>query len=135
MDSLLAQDESLYPSWRHPSGTKRYFDSDAARGWIEDYNRTGNAQSLNDLLEHIEPLARSILEYRSTTEHESIDELLSRIRIKVWQSIRLFDPARGSAFSFCAMIVSRAAMSAVAQSWNWSERFCALGEATEPKSS
>jgi DNA-directed RNA polymerase specialized sigma24 family protein len=119
----------IYRTWRHHEGTNYYFDRDYARELIEEYNRTGDQQSLNDLLEHIEPLARSILEYRCTTRHESIDELLSRIRIKIWRSLRLYDPSRGSAFSFCAKIISSTAASIVGEAWNRQARFLVLDEA------
>jgi len=119
----------VYQTWRHRAGTNYYFDPDLARELIEDYNHSGNTQALDDLLRHVEPLARSILEYRCTTRYESLDELLSRVRLKIWRSVRLYDPARGSAFSFCAKIICSTAASIVGEVWNRQERFCALGEA------
>jgi hypothetical protein len=117
---------AVVQSWR---GGAHYFRAAYAQHLIEDYNTNGNAESLNALLEHVEPLARSILEYRCTTRHEGIDELLSRIRIKLWKSVELFDPARGSAFSFVSMVISRVAMTAVNESWGRQGRFLALEEA------
>lgn len=58
-----------------------------------------------------------------------MDELLSRVRIKVWRSLRLYDPARGSAFSFFAKIISSTAASIVGECWQRSGRFCGLDEA------
>lgn len=120
----------VYRTWRHSEGTNYYFNPDYARELIERFNATGDTQALNDLLEHVEPLAKSTLEYRCTTRHESIDELLSRIRIKLWRSLRLYDAARGSAFSFCAKIISSTAgASIVGEAWNRQDRFTALSDA------
>jgi hypothetical protein len=58
-----------------------------------------------------------------------LDELLSMVHVKLWRSLRLYDAARGSAYSFCAMIISRTAASAVNKAWARAERYCALGEA------
>lgn len=89
-------------TWR---GTPHYFRAEQAEGWITAYNTTGGQRALELLLRHVEPLVKSILEYRCTTRYESIDELLSRIRIKLWRSLRLYDAERGTAFSFCAKII------------------------------
>src|SRR5262245_16377925 len=110
-----AQSEQVHHhSWR---GGAHYFRAGYAEWLINDYNTTGNAESLNELLRHVEPLAKSILEYRLSTKYESIDELLSRVRVKLWRSLRLFDPGRGSSFSFCAKIISSTAASTVAEVW------------------
>jgi hypothetical protein len=122
---------TIYRTWRHHDGAAYYFNRDYARELIERYNETGDPAALDDLLKHVEPLAKSILEYRNTTRHESIDELLSRIRIKLWRSLRLYDPARGSAFSFCAKIISSTAASAVGEAWNRSEKFCQFDESID----
>jgi DNA-directed RNA polymerase specialized sigma24 family protein len=116
-------------TWRHPNGDgTHYFDSTQAAQWIQSFNATGNTEALERLLEHVTPLARSILEYRCTTKYEMLDELLSMVHVKLWRSLRLYDAARGSAYSFCAMIISRTAASAVNKAWTRSERFCALEE-------
>jgi hypothetical protein len=128
MHSLSNPDESLFPSWRHPNGGARYFNNDRAQEWIRDYNTTENPDALEQLLAHVEPLAKSLLEYRCTTRHAPMDELLSRIRIKLWHSLKLYDARRGSAFSFCSMVISRVAISAVNESWSRDDRFCALSE-------
>jgi len=87
--------ETEQKTWR---GGTHYFNSVGAAEWIQSFNATGNTESLNRLLKHVEPLAKSILECRCTTKHEQIDELLSRIRIKLWRSLRLYDPAKGLVF-------------------------------------
>lgn len=119
---------NVYRTWRHTEGTSYYFDPCYARELIEKFNATGDEQALDELLKHTEPLAKSILEYRNTTKHESIDELLSRIRIKLWRSLRLYDAERGTAFSFCAKIISSTASSIVGEAWARSDRFLALSE-------
>jgi hypothetical protein len=83
------------------------------------------------ILVHCEPLIRSILEFRNTTRHESIDELLSRIRIKLWRSIKLFNPAKGTAFSFVARVISSTAASIVSESWARNGRFCQFDETVD----
>jgi hypothetical protein len=129
MHSLSDQSESLYPTWRHPNGGVRYFDNDRAQEWIESYNRTQDPDSLAALLRHVEPLARSLLAYRNTIAYAPLDELLSRVRLKIWRSLKLYDPSRGTAFSFCSMVISRVGMSAVNESWSRQGRFLALEEA------
>ena len=120
-------DESqLHQTWRGGANGQHYFNSDYARQLIETFNRCGDMQAINELLKHVEPLAKSILEYRNTTQHASVDELLSRIRIKLWRSLRLYDAERGTAFSFVARIIQSISYSAVSDAWNRSERFCEL---------
>jgi hypothetical protein len=121
-------DEREHPTWR---GGVHYFNAAQARQWIESFNKTGNVESLNRLLKHVEPLAKSILEYRCTTKHELLDELLSRIRIKLWRSLRLYDPAKGSAFSFVAKVISSTSASAVCEAWHRADRLCQFDETTE----
>jgi hypothetical protein len=124
-----ARSEEVHPnSWR---GGAHYFRAGYAEWLINDYNTTGNAGSLNALLEHVEPLAKSILEYRSSTRHEAPDEFLSRIRLKLWRSLRLYDPARGSAFSFCAKIIWTVAQSTVHEAWIRNERFCEFNQSVD----
>ena len=120
---------AVYRTWRHGTGTNYYFDPEYARERIETFNCSGDSQALDDLLRHVEPLAKSILEYRCTTKYENVDELLSRIRIKLWRSLRLYDPERGTAFSFCAKIISSTAQSIVGEVWNRQERFLSLSDA------
>jgi len=115
-----------HQTWRHPDGGQHYFNSDYARKLIETFNQCGNMQAINELLRHVEPLAKSILEYRNTTQHESVDELMSKIRVKVWKSARLYDPGKGTTFSFVARIIQSISYSAVADAWNRAERFCEL---------
>jgi hypothetical protein len=74
--------QQYHKTWRGGIDGYHYFDSDFARRLIDDYNQTGNAESLNALLAHVEPLAKSILEFRCTTKFETVDEILSRIRLK-----------------------------------------------------
>jgi hypothetical protein len=123
--------EVLCPSWRHPNGTKVIFDSDLAEALIRRHNETGGADitNLDALLRHVEPLARSILEYRASTKFEELDELLSRVRLKLWRSLRLYDPTRGTAFSFVAKVITTVAMSAVGEAWARNERYSELDEA------
>jgi DNA-directed RNA polymerase specialized sigma subunit len=104
-------EEIHHHTWRNGSNGQHYFDSNYARALIEQFNATGDAESLYRLLEHVASLARSIIEYRNTIRHESADELLSRIRIKLWRSLKLYDPAKGTAFSFVAKVISSTAAS------------------------
>ena len=127
-----ASDCPVVSTWRHLNGDgAHYFDSNAAGQWIEAYNTNGDQEALSKLLAHVEPLARSILEYRCTTRHEAIDELLSRIRIKLWRSAKLFNADRGSAFSFCARVISSTAASVVGEAWARSERFVWFDESLD----
>jgi hypothetical protein len=127
MHAPLSPDESsLHKTWRHPEGGQHYFNSNYARQLIETFNRGGDEQAINELLRHVEPLAKSILEYRCTNRYESVDELMSKIRVKIWKSARLYDPGKGTAFSFVARIIQSISCSAVADAWNRSERFCEL---------
>jgi DNA-directed RNA polymerase specialized sigma24 family protein len=125
----------LHQSWRHRSdgGTQYYFDPLFAEKLINDYNRTSDSQALEDLLRHIEPLAKSILGYRNTVRHEALDELLSRIRVKVWRSLRLYDATRGSTFSFVAKIITSTAASTISENWKHAERFAPFEEAHEAR--
>jgi hypothetical protein len=56
---------------------------------------------------------------------------LSRIRIKLWRSLRLYNPAKGTAFSFCAKVISSTAPSAVGEPCARNGHFCPLDEATD----
>ena len=127
---IQPDERELHKSWRHPEGGQHYFRNDYAQALIQNYNATQNIEALTQLIRHVEPLAKSILEYRCTTKHEGIDELLSRIRIKLWRSLRLYDPTKGTAFSFCAKVISSTAASAVGEAWTRGERFCALDKAS-----
>ena len=51
---------------------------------------------------------------------------MSKIRVKVWKSARLYDPGKGTTFSFVARIIQSISYSAVADAWNRAERFCEL---------
>lgn len=120
----------LRSSWRHPNnGASEIFSSEYAASLITKFNASGDHESLNALLVHVEPLARQVLEYRASTKFEELDELLSRVRLKLWKSVRLFDPAKGTAFTFCATVIRSASMSAVGESWRRGERYCEITEA------
>jgi len=106
MHALLKSDQVLHPSWRHPAGTPRCFDSSYAARLIEEFNATGELAPLQELLVHCEELLRSQFEYRATTKYVPLAELMGTARVKIWRSLRLFDPARGSAFSFISRIAS-----------------------------
>jgi hypothetical protein len=84
--------------------------------------------SLNRLLEHARPLICSIVEYRSTTRHAELAELVQLCQIKIWRSLRLYDRARGTSFSFIARIISSVSASVVADIWRRSERFISMEE-------
>jgi hypothetical protein len=81
MHAPLRESEQLHPSWRHPGGISRYFDSDYARELIEKFNTTGELESLNRLLLHCEPLLRSQFEYRATTKYVPLAESMSTARV------------------------------------------------------
>lgn len=123
--------ESVVSSWRHPNGVSPIFDSAFAESLIRQYNESlgSDITALDSLLRHVEPLARSILEYRASSKFEELDELLSRVRLKLWKTLRLYDPARGTAFTFCATVITSAAMSSVAEAWARSDRHCEITEA------
>jgi len=125
---LRQPDQNLHHTWRGGANGVHYFDREYAGELIERYNLTGDQESLNQLLQHVEPLAKSILEYRCTTKHESMDELLSRIRIKVWKSARLYDASKGSAFSFIAKVISSTAASTIGEAWRRESHYCELGD-------
>jgi hypothetical protein len=84
--------------------------------------------ALNALLIHCEPLIKSIAQYRATDRHEQLEEIVSQIRVKLWRSLRLFDPARGTSFSFVARVISSVSASIVAEAWRRGERFVSLEE-------
>jgi hypothetical protein len=113
----------LKPTWRFPNGTHHYFDADYAQSLIEQFNRTGETETLNKFLVHCEPLICSIAEYRATTKHEELDEIVSKIRLKLWRSVRLFDRTKGTSFSFVAKVISSTSASIVGECWQRSERF------------
>lgn len=119
-------ESSLHATWRHPTGAAHYFNDSFARSLIEQYNRTGDNRVVDQLLRHTEPLIKSLLEYRCTTRREALDEMVARIEVKLWRSLRLFDVSRGSAFSFCAKVISSTAASIVGEAWTRSERFTFL---------
>jgi hypothetical protein len=98
MHALLKSDQVLHPSWRHPAGTPRCFDSSYAARLIEEFNATGELAPLQELLVHCEELLRSQFEYRATTKYVPLAELMGTARVKIWRSLRLFDPARGVRF-------------------------------------
>jgi hypothetical protein len=116
-------------TWRNGSNGSHYFNSDYARTLIEEFNATGD-ETLNRFLTHAEPLIYSIIEYRNTIRHESADELLSRIRVKLWKSLRLYDPQKGTAFSFVARVIQSTSASIVAEAWARSEKFCEFNESS-----
>jgi Sigma-70 region 2 len=120
-----------HSTWRGGVNGTHYFDSTLARQLIESYNRSGDEGALCQFLEHAEPLICSIIQYRDTVRHESADELLSRVRIKLWRSVRLYDPAKGTAFSFVAKIIQTTLASAVGEAWSRSERFCPFSQSTD----
>jgi hypothetical protein len=128
----LAADCPTVSTWRHRTDGlgAHYFDSTKARQWIESYNQTGDAEALNRLLEHVTPLAQSILQYRSTLKYAEEGDLLSRIYCKLWRSLRLYDASKGSPFSFCAMVIQSVSRSAVGEVWTRNERFCEIDEAS-----
>jgi hypothetical protein len=82
-------------------------------------------------LRHVEPLAKSILEYRNTNPARIDRRIIKQIRIKLWRSLRLYDPLKGSSFSFVAKVISSTAASVVGECWQRNERLCQFDETTD----
>jgi hypothetical protein len=122
--STAAADPLPACTWRHRDGTGRhYFDAAYAQSLIERFNQTGDVETLNKFLIHCEPLIRSVCQYRATDRHEELEEIVSKIRIKLWRSVRLFDRTKGTSFSFVAKVISSTSASIVSECWRRSERF------------
>jgi hypothetical protein len=126
---LQTPTEPEQKTWRGGTQGAHYFDNRFAESLIDRYNTCADLDAVNQLLTHAEPLIRSIIEYRSTVRYEMPEELVSKIQVKLWKSLRLFDRAKGTGFSFIAKIIESVSRSTVAEAWTRSERFCALDEA------
>jgi hypothetical protein len=109
-------------------GTRYYFEPDYGEQLIATFNATGDIAVLNELLKYAEPLIDSILTYRGTYRYEATDELTQKIRLKIWKSLRLYDSAKGTAFSFISKIIASTTASAIAETWTRNDRFVEINE-------
>jgi hypothetical protein len=125
-------DQSLHKTWRHPEGGQHYFDSARVGELIALYNATGEARAIDELLARCQPLVRSLIKCRQADRHVPADELANLVYIKLWKSARLYDPARGSPFSFVARVTHSVLCSAIGSVWQHADRFTELNaEAAE----
>jgi hypothetical protein len=121
----------LHKSWRHHEGAEYVFNSAYAAALMQRFNINGDADAIESLLKHSEPLIKSLIRYRMATKHVPADEMLAATQLKIWRSCRLFNPQRGSAFSFVAMIANSVIASAISESWQRGERCIELDESLE----
>jgi hypothetical protein len=118
-------DDSSFPTWRHPEGGQHYFDSARVGELMALYN-AGEAGVIDELLARCKPLVRSLIKYRQANQYVPTDELTNLVYIKIWKSTRLYDPNRGSPFSFIARVTYSVMCSAISDVWQRTDRFTGL---------
>jgi len=127
MHAPLQPDErELHKTWRHRDGAPYIFDSRHVTELFCQINANGESAAIDELLRHSEPLIKSLIKYRRADRHVPLDELLNAVRLKLWKSVRLFDPGRGTPYSFVAKVTESVMASAVADAWRRGELYCEL---------
>src|SRR6516164_19472 len=97
--------EEIRKTWRGGGvNGHHYFDNRLAETLITRFNACADIDAVNQLLTHTEPLVRS----SNTDRRRGTRCLMKYFRgfaSSFLKSLRLYDPAKGSAFSFVAKII------------------------------
>lgn len=112
--------EDSRPTKHHPNGNGDWiFNNEAVQAQLLAWQETRDPQILESVLEHSKPhITRMIRSFRDL----QLDEALNEVLIKVWTSAHLFDPQRGSGFSFISRVAISVACNAQAKCRGWRNR-------------
>ena len=112
--------EDSRPTKHHPNGGSNWnFDNDVVQSQLLAWQRTGNPRALQSVFEgsraHVLRLVRGFHEV-------PLDETINEVLIKVWSSAHLYDPQRGTAFSFISRVATTVACNAQGKHRAWRSR-------------
>jgi hypothetical protein len=107
------------------------FDSGYAAELFQKIQATGDPAAIDQLLNYSEPLIETLIHYRRADRHVPIDELMNAVRLKLWKSVRLFDPTRGTPYSFVVKITTSVMASAVSETWRRNDAFTRTDESID----
>src|SRR5258708_6357959 len=112
--------EDPRPTKHHPNGGSDWrFDNEAVQSQLLAWQRTGNPRALQSVFEgsraHVLRLVRGFREV-------PLDETINEVLIKVWSSAHLYDPQRGTAFSFISRVATTVACNAQGKHRAWRNR-------------
>jgi hypothetical protein len=110
----------MFTSKHHPNGgAVSHCDNVKLEQAISRY-QAGDAASLGEVIRLVEPRALTLVRYYKTSHYQSESELISDVNFKLMRSVRRFDSAKGSAFSFVSAVITSTLQTAVTNTRrNW----------------
>jgi hypothetical protein len=101
-------------SRHHPhGGASSHCDNGRIDAAIAQYQSTGDLESLSTIVELTRDRAQTLIRFRKTTRYVPMDELLSDVHSKLLRAVDMFDPSKGSAFTFVSQVISNTLCTAV----------------------
>jgi hypothetical protein len=101
-------------------GATLHLDNNLLEEAIARYQTQGDAGSLGEVIRLVEPRALTLIRHYKTHYYRPENELVSDINFKLMRSVRRFDAAKGSAFSYVSAVILsslQTAVTATRRSW------------------
>jgi hypothetical protein len=101
-------------SRHHPNGgATAHCDNGRIEAAIIDYQSTRDVRALATIVDLTRDRAQTLIRFRKTTRYVPMDELLSDVHSKLLRAVDMFDPSKGSAFTFVSQVVTNVLCTAV----------------------
>jgi hypothetical protein len=105
-------------------GAKQIFDETVIKALVLDWQEFHTEACFERILELIDGMVHAIVYTRGIHRYEEMDEIVQKLRIKIWRVLDMFDVERGSIHNFLTIVVHNTLGHINTELINRAARFC-----------
>ena len=105
-------------------GAKQIFDEAVIKALVLEWQETHSEYKFERILELIDGMVHAIVYTRGIHRYEEMDEIIQKLRIKIWRVLDMFDVERGSIHNFLTIVVHNTLGHINTELINRAARFC-----------
>jgi hypothetical protein len=105
-------------------GSKHIFDEVVIKALVLDWQEDKSEATFEKILQLIDGMVHAIVYTRGIHRYEDMDEIMQKLRIKIWRVLDMFDVERGSIHNFLTIVVHNTLGHINTELINRAARFC-----------
>ncbi len=105
-------------------GSKHIFDEESIKALVLEWQESPTDTLFAEILDRVDGVIHAIVYTRGIHRYEDLDEIIQKLRIKLWKVLPMFDVERGSLFNFITIVTHNTLGHINTELINRANRFC-----------